>query len=213
MKASPSRWTPAFTVIELVVMVFTLAMLLVLLFTGVPRVRAQARIQHCINNLKQVGLAFRIWSGDSTDRFPMEETADRGGSSETITNGQVFHTFQVMSNELSFDAKLIVCPSDNRRPSRDFTNGLSNANVSYFVGVDAADIEPNSILTGDRNLTNGPLTVARLRVLMPNSTPGWTEAMHNLVGNIGLSDGSVQNYTTPQVQNIIRLATNRLAFP
>lgn len=147
------------------------------------------------------------------DRFPMLETSDRGGSIETITNGQLFHTFQVMSNELNFDAKLIVCPSDNRGPARDFTNGLSNANVSYFVGVDAADTEPSSILSGDRNLTNGPLTSTRLLMLMPNSTPGWTEAMHNLVGNIGLSDGSVQNYTTPQVQNIIRLATNRLAFP
>jgi len=139
---------------------------------------------------------------------------------ESITNGQVFHTFQVMSNELLGNASLLVCPSDNRAPSNDFGLGLANSNVSYFVGVDADETEPNLILSGDRNLTNGPLTSTRLLILTTNSTPGWNDTMHNLIGNIALADGSVQTFTIPQLRkataNMVAPGsqfTNRLAFP
>jgi len=137
---------------------------------------------------------------------------------ESITNGEVFRTFQIMSNELNFRASLLICPSDNRTAARDFGTGLANSNVSYFVGADATDTEPNLFLSGDRNLTNGPLSSTRLLTLTTNSAPGWTEGIHNLVGNVGLADGSVQTFDTLQVQNATRvmgnsILTNRLAFP
>jgi len=57
---------------------------------------AQARAERiqCVNNLKQVGLAFRIWAGDHRDKFPT--------------------SLVVMSNELS-TPKILVCPSDSAR--------------------------------------------------------------------------------------------------
>jgi len=217
MKTTPSRRRLAFTAIELLVMIVTIVLLLVLLFSGVPRARKEARLKQCVDNLKQVGLAFRVWSGDSSDRMPMQASAEQGGSKESIINGAVFHTFQVMSNELN-DPKLLICPSDNRTAARDFVASLANANVSYFVGVDATDTEPSLFLSGDRHLTNGPLTSTRLLTLTTNSTPGWTEVMHNLVGNVALADGSVQTFDTPQLQiaALVMGATvtsNRLAFP
>jgi type II secretory pathway pseudopilin PulG len=217
MRATQPNQRIAFTLIELLVMIVTLVMLGVLLFAGVPRVRKEARLKQCSDNLKQVGLAFRIWSGDSNDRMPMQTEAEYGGSKESIISGAVFHTFQVMSNELN-DPKILICPSDHRTAARDFVTSFTNANISYFVGVDATDTEPSLFLSGDRHLTNGPLTLTRLLTLTTNSTPGWTEALHNLVGNVALADGSVQTFDTPQLQIAARVmggtvASNRLAFP
>jgi prepilin-type processing-associated H-X9-DG protein len=73
---------------------------------------------------------------------------------------------------------------------------------------------------GDRNLTNGPLTTNRLLPLTTNSTPGWDDTMHNLIGNIAFADGSVYTFTIPQLRqatsNMVSSGsqfTNRLAFP
>ena len=216
-KAQPPH-RRAFTVIELIVLAFTVVMLLVLLFAGIPRIRKEARLKQCSNNLKQVGLAFRIWPSDS-DRFHMRETQERGGTMESVTSGAVFQTFQVMSNELAMNAKLLICPADNQQPAASFPM-LSNTNVSYFVGTDAEDTEPNMFLTGDRNLTNGPLTATRLLMLTTNSAPGWDAFMHGLIGNIGFTDGSVRALETEPlriaVTNMGRnsgYSRNRLAFP
>jgi hypothetical protein len=51
------------------------------------------RIQ-CVNNLKQIGLAMRIWAGDNNDKYPT--------------------SLMVMSNELS-TPKILICPSDKAR--------------------------------------------------------------------------------------------------
>jgi type II secretory pathway pseudopilin PulG len=220
MRATQTNQRIAFTLIELLVMIVTLVMLGVLLFAGVPRVRNEARLKQCVNNLKYVGLAFRIWGGDSNDGYPMHYSITDGGSLELVRTGAVFHVFQVMSNELSDDVKLLICPSDNRIAAMNFDR-LANSNLSYFVGIDANDTQPDMFLSGDRNLTNGPLDNFQIMSLSTNSNPGWTEVMHKLRGNIGLADGSVQNFDTARVQSLIRvmggvpgsITTNRLVFP
>src|SRR5260370_1198812 len=122
--------------------------------------KQRVRQNQCSNNLKQVGLAFKTWSLDSRDRFPMGYEAQDGGSREAVATGKIFSHFQTMSNELT-TTKVLVCPSDKRLPAKDFRTGLSNTNLSYFVGVDAEDPFPDMFLSGDRNLTNGPLPANR----------------------------------------------------
>ena len=51
------------------------------------------RIQ-CVNNLKQLGLAMRLWAGDNNDKYPT--------------------SLVVMSNELSA-VKVLICPGDKAR--------------------------------------------------------------------------------------------------
>ena len=207
----------AFKVAELIVIVFAVIMLLVLFFTGVPRIRKEARLKQCSNNLKQIGLAFRIWSGDGGDRFQMQTPTLYDGSMESVTNGAVYHTFQEMSNELC-EPKYLVCPADDRRAVTNFPD-LSNSAISYFVNVDALDTEPLSFLTGDRNLTNGPLSSTRLLSISTNSTLVWSETLHHFIGNICFADGSVQTRTTPELKQAVTNMLNgtypvyRLAFP
>ena len=53
---------------------------------------------NCVNNLKQVGLAFKIWADDNNGKYPMEISIANGGTMELAATGDVVATFQIMSN-------------------------------------------------------------------------------------------------------------------
>ena len=69
MKALGSR-TEAFTRVELTVVVAVIAVLLFMLVPGTLHSRSgmPTRIA-CMNNLRQIGIAYRIWSNDHGDDF------------------------------------------------------------------------------------------------------------------------------------------------
>ena len=78
----------------------------------------------CVNNLKQIGLAARIFAEDNNERFPMEVPVKEGGSKEFVQFGLAVPHFLVVSNELS-TPKLLVCPRD-RQGSRRLQNRIEN---------------------------------------------------------------------------------------
>ena len=212
------RWQPgsAFTRIELLVIVGLVVIVVVVLIPGMVHIKSRARREQCAENLKRVGLAFKQWSLDSMDAFVMQYPERQGGSMESATNGQVFRTFQVMSNEL-FTPTILICPADSRPAATSFTEGFSNTNISYFVGVDATDTDPQMFLVGDRNLTNGLSLTSRILTVATNSAVGWTRELHNRFGHVGLADGSVQYFGQKQLrQGLLQMGshgTNRLALP
>ena len=101
-----------------------------------------------------------------------------------------------------------------------YTNDM---NTSYFVGVDAVDTNPNMFLTGDHNLgSDGNLTplVGFVKSLPSTYSPdfkvslgtnfvnnggvGWLDSMHSKQGNVGLADGSVQQFSRSRLQEALR---------
>ena len=174
------------------------------------------RIQ-CVNNLKQVGLAFRIWEGDYGNNYPTAVPETNGGSMEFTTGMNEFRHFQVMSNEVS-TPKVLFCPAEtdqNRFVGTNFVD-LNNSNLSFFVGVDSKETMTNMILCGDHNITNGTPIHNGLLAVTTNTLAGWTSEMHNKVGNILLDDGSVQQTSIADLRKQIAktgVATNRLQMP
>jgi len=159
-----------------------IAILAGMLLPALAKAKAKANRIACVNNLKNVGLACRIFATDNSGRFPWDVAVAEGGAADyvaatggtnfpggpagavNLTANPVWAIYAVMSNELS-TPKIILCPSDSKkRPAASWpamlrSNGNTvtdpNKSVSYFVGTTANEEQPQSILGGDRNLTNG----------------------------------------------------------
>ena len=196
------------------IVVTVLILLVAVLVPALGRARQKAARISCVCHLKQVGLAFRIYANDNADLYPMSlETIDSSSRDDALA-GSVSRIFKTMSNELSVPSTLI-CPADTLRAATNWAT-LTNTNISYFVGLDAADTKPNMLLTGDRNLALDGKLLTGVVALGTNSPLTWTREMHRENGNIGLADGSVQQVTSELLRQQIKNsgdATNLLVFP
>jgi len=142
------------TLLEVLAVLAAISILLAMYLSTLPR-RPYMRIQ-CVNNLKQVALATRVWGVDNNDKYPTAVPATNGGAMEYITGPNAWRIYQVMSNELS-TPKVVICPDEtdhSRFTATNFTY-FNNSNISFFIGVDANEATPQAILSGDRNPTNG----------------------------------------------------------
>jgi type II secretory pathway pseudopilin PulG len=139
----------AFTRIELVVIVLVLGLIAGFLILSRIQTARKVRNETCLNNLKEVGIAFRLWAPDQLSTYPMQTSKDLGGTRELIGTGQVFVHFRALSNELR-SPKILVCPADKQKTvAPNFNEGFSDVNASYFIGADAAEHLPQSLLAGD----------------------------------------------------------------
>ncbi len=211
------------TLIEVLVVLVVIVALTGMCLPQLSSVKVKAPRLKCVSNLKQVGLAFRIFAGDNNDKYPFE-----------ATNSMVFQRasnawmhFQAMSNELA-SAKVLMCPSDARlqrsmNDPRDFSNspmGLTwpahqDLSVSYFVGLGARGVWPQSILTGDRHIAKSKTSPAYSSLIEGGAiavapTSIWLSGtMHSEEGNIVLGDGSVkQAISSRQLGDQLQAAVN-----
>lgn len=219
MKTHPRSTRPttlAFTLLELMVTIGVVVLLAALFLPALARpTHCSSRI-NCVNNLKQVGLSFRLWAGDNGEKYPAHVSVTNGGVMELIATGGVYPIFNVMSNELG-TPKIVACPTDPERIAATNFASMTDTNVSYFVCLTAKDeSDPQLWLAGDRNITNGFAPVRGGLNIPTNSPVGWSGKIHQANGNLALADGSVQQLSSSKLRDSLRAQANavlRLVMP
>jgi type II secretory pathway pseudopilin PulG len=214
--------TKAFTMLELLVVLLLVIVLVGALIPSLSHRKKKAIRIQCINNLKQVGLGFRIFEQDH-GKYPMQFRTNDFDGPAYASDKLMFRYFQSLSNELS-NPKYLTCPQDRQRHAAiNFDADLDSSHVSYFIGLNAKGDKPTSLLAGDRNLVAETQPAKGVLEITPNqaadsSSPAisWSNEIHTNVGHVLFADSHVDRLNSPKLREALRdttLTTNRLVFP